>query len=80
MSYFVGARENTAIVQGSPEGTVRYRGMPTFTPEDARLFAAAPEMLAALHSAVDVLPDCDNPSADDVLAQCRAAIAKAEGR
>lgn len=43
---FVGAREN-AIVRGYTEGIVVYRGQPAFTREDARLYAAAPDLLAA---------------------------------
>jgi hypothetical protein len=47
---------------------------------NARLIAAAPELLDALIAALDVLPDCDNGEADAVIVQVRAAIAKAEGR
>jgi len=46
----------------------------------ARLIAAAPDLLEALTAALDILPDCDNPHVEEVLATVRAAIAKAEGR
>lgn len=84
---FVGARENTAIVEDSPDGFVRYRGEPKFTPEDARLFAAAADLLAALRQFVERYTamvhsgDCGNwdPETDAEVIAARAAIARAEG-
>lgn len=60
-----------------------------YTPEaevqckaNARLIAAAPDMLAALKLAEEHLPFIadDNPEASHALVQVRAAVAKAEGR
>lgn len=47
---------------------------------NARLIAAAPDLLAACIEALGMLPDCDNAHADVVMALIEAAIAKAEGR
>ena len=54
-------------------------GTDHLTEEDARLIAAAPEMLAALKSALDFLSDLDRDRGvfGDTL---RKVIAKAEGR
>ena len=46
---------------------------------NARLIAAAPDLLAALRDA-EVLIDSRSPMAEDVFQKTRAAIAKAEGR
>jgi hypothetical protein len=48
-------------------------------PEDARLIAAAPELLEALRKFVDGAEDERTPT-PALCAQARAAIAKAEGR
>ena len=53
--------------------------------EDARLIAAAPELLEAMESALphvenDALEQGVNPDEDAVVIQARAAIAKARGR
>ena len=52
---------------------------------NARLIAAAPELLAALHIASQALAgalcqDLDHDDAQDAMQSVRAAIAKAEGR
>jgi hypothetical protein len=71
---FAGRRESVVIVTGSPEGPVLYRGLPDFTKADARLFAAAPQLLDALRILVTYHED-SHP--DWRLA--RAAIAAATG-
>jgi len=47
--------------------------------DDARLIAAAPDLLAALKHATRMMEGMDDPHFVDVLKQARAAIAKAEG-
>jgi hypothetical protein len=48
---------------------------------DARLIAAAPELLGAVQSAVSLLtdPDAGEDEANQVLAELEAALAKAKG-
>lgn len=55
----------------------------TYDPKDAHLIAAAPDLLAALRRALEVIEGeypADDEIAAPVIAQCREAIAKAEGR
>lgn len=70
-----GPRDVTvAVVHGHPHNTVRAA--------NARLIAAAPELLAALKELV-AYDDGSNEPEDygyEVLQRCKAAIAKAEGR
>jgi transcription antitermination factor NusA-like protein len=52
------------------------------SPENARLIASAPDLLAALQTALAFAVDVDSASQDDldaVITQARAAIAKATG-
>jgi hypothetical protein len=82
---FAGAREN-AIVVGSPQGTVLYRGSPAFTEGDARLYAAASDLLVALQ-ALRLAREQDKhrswelgvPNFKEAEALADAAIAKATG-
>jgi hypothetical protein len=81
----VGDIEDTAITMRSPVGHVLYRGNPRFTRADARLIAAAPELLAELAHLVRLLEPLEQSGALDVpglatLNGARAAIAKAEGK
>lgn len=46
---------------------------------NARLIAAAPDMLAALRAMVALLPHTDDADVEAVVQAARAAIAKAEG-
>jgi hypothetical protein len=46
----------------------------------ARLFAAAPDLLAACKAVLDEFPAADGRRIERVKAICRAAIAKSEGR
>lgn len=74
-----------AIVRGgSPEGDIAYG---VLWVEDARLMAAAPELLEALKESAsliaviaDVVCEEDRDSIDELLPRLNAAIAKAEGR
>jgi len=55
-------------------------GSPTISSEaDARLIAAAPDLLEACNLALNALKDNDWNEADGVFIALRAAIAKAEG-
>lgn len=77
---FVGARESTAIVIGSPQGPVLYRGSPAeFSEGDARLFAAATELLEALRGLLDPATNEDSEWYRKARAAARAAIIKATG-
>jgi hypothetical protein len=82
VALFAGSLESTAIVEGSPNGPVRYRGVPPFTEDDARIFAAARELLVAANFLLDhhrkVCPgeSCTLMGID----QLQWAVDKAEGR
>ncbi len=78
---FAGAREVTTIVRGSPEGMVLYRGQPRFTEGDARLYAAAPELLEALATLTNHCRRMgfDTREEEPLLQAAEAAIAKATG-
>lgn len=80
---YQGAREQTAICNNSPEGTVRYRGVPAFTPEDARLFAAAPDLYEALKEAEEYLHLWMEQNTGErelaALERIEKALAKADG-
>jgi len=60
------------------DGSERYLAW-VGTEEDARLIAAAPELLEALQCAVDVLEDLDMNLLHNVVENGKAAIAKAFG-
>lgn len=65
--------ETTAIC--NKDGFVVYRGKPEFTEADARLFAAAPEMLVALKN----IENDDGHIPATIWKLRNDAIAKAEG-
>lgn len=68
----------------SPECAAYFADVPGRTEANAKLIAAAPEMLSALKAALAFLEaavDCGSGAeAVDALASVRAAIARAEGR
>ena len=53
----------------------------SYDPADAALISAAPDLLAALRSLLDLVPMCEAGDPTRWLAACeaRAALAKAEG-
>jgi len=67
-------------MEGAPPLAFKER----FAPETGRLFAAAPELLAALRglvSTTDAMADATNcNSADMAIAEARAVLARIEGR
>jgi len=48
--------------------------------EDARLMAAAPDLLAACQSVLDEFPSLDSGRIESIKTICRAAIARATGK
>lgn len=61
-------------MEGCNQYTISVQGSVGFVEADARLIAAAPELLEALQDLCDTLGECG------MTEKARAAIAKAEGR